>query len=119
MAWILIVVAGLLEVAWATGLRYTDGFSRPLPSLLVLIGIVGSMGMLAVASRDLPLGTAYAVWVGIGASGVALLGAAFYGEPLSAIRVLFLGLVITGIIGLKVTAPEEAANPNLADPPSP
>jgi len=104
MAWILVVIAGFLEVAWATGIRYTDGFTRPLPTLFVLLGIAGSMGLLAIASRDLPLGTAYAVWVGIGASGVAILGAAWFGEPLSVSRIVFLGFIICGVVGLKFTS---------------
>lgn len=104
MSWLLVVVAGLLEVAWATGLKYTDGFTRPLPTLLVVTGIAASMILLAVATRDLPIGTAYAVWVGIGASGAAILGSALHGEPMTPARVLFLGLLISGIVGLKATA---------------
>lgn len=103
MSWILLVVAGLLEVAWALGLKSTHGFTRPLPTLLTLSAIVASMGLLGVAARDLPIGTAYAVWVGIGALGAGLLGILLFGEPATPARLFFLGLLLVAIVGLKAT----------------
>jgi quaternary ammonium compound-resistance protein SugE len=105
MAWVYLVIAGLLEVSWAIGLKYTDGFRRPLPSLLTVLAIVGSMGLLGLAARSLPIGTAYAVWVGIGATGAAVLGVLLFREPLTLARGLFLTLLVVAIIGLKLTAP--------------
>ncbi|RYG67022.1 quaternary ammonium compound efflux SMR transporter SugE [bacterium] len=104
MPWVLVVVAGLLEVAWAVGLKYTEGFTRLVPSLLTVAAIVLSMGLLGVAARTLPIGTAYAVWVGIGASGAAIAGVVLFHEPLSLSRGLFLAMLVTAIIGLKLTA---------------
>ena len=104
MPWIMLVVAGLLEVCWAIGLKYTDGFRRPLPSLLVILAIGASMFLLAMAARSLPIGTAYAVWVGIGALGSAILGVILFHEPVTLGRALFLCLLLVSIIGLKVTS---------------
>jgi quaternary ammonium compound-resistance protein SugE len=104
MAWLLLIVAGLLEAAWAIGLKYTDGFTRPLPSVLTIAGIVASMLLLSLAARTLPIGTAYAVWVGIGAAGAALLGMALLGEPVTLGRLFFLTLLVVAIAGLKYTA---------------
>lgn len=104
MPWVILVVAGLLETCWAVGLKYTDGFRRPLPSLLTGAAIVASMWLLAVAARSLPIGTAYPVWVGIGATGAAVLGVVLLGEPLTAPRVLFLAMLVVSIVGLKATA---------------
>ncbi|ACG75590.1 small multidrug resistance protein [Anaeromyxobacter sp. K] len=104
MPWIYLVVAGLLETGWAIGLKYTDGFRRPVPSLLTALAIVASMWLLGLAARDLPIGTAYAVWVGIGATGAAILGVVLLGEPLSVARAAFLGLLVVSIVGLKLTA---------------
>jgi quaternary ammonium compound-resistance protein SugE len=104
MAWILLVIAGLLEVCWAVGLKYTDGFRKPVPSILVVLAIVASMGLLAHAARTLPIGTAYAVWVGIGALGAAILGVILFHEPVTWPRVAFLAMLLTAIIGLKVTS---------------
>lgn len=103
MSWILLVAAGLLEVAWAIGLKYTHGFTRPLPTLLTVGAIVASMGLLGLAARDLPIGTAYAVWVGIGALGAALLGIVLFHEPATPARLFFLGLLLVAIVGLKAT----------------
>lgn len=103
-SWILLVVAGLLETGWAIGLKYTKGFTRPLPSLLTGLAIVASMLLLGIAARDLPIGTAYAVWVGIGAFGAAVLGIVLFGEPATAARLGFLGLLVISILGLKLTA---------------
>lgn len=104
MSWIILTIAGLLEVCWAIGLKYTEGFTKPVPSLLTAAAIVGSMVLLAKATQNLPIGTAYAVWVGIGAAGAAILGIVLFQEPASPARMLFLGLLITAIIGLKATS---------------
>lgn len=105
-AWLQLVIAGLLEVCWAVGLKYTDGFRKPLPSLFVIVTLAGSMFLLASAARTLPIGTAYAVWVGIGALGAAILGIVLFREPVSALRIAFLVLLLIAIIGVKVTARE-------------
>jgi quaternary ammonium compound-resistance protein SugE len=102
--WIALVIAGLLEVCWAVGLKYTDGFRRPLASVLVIAAIAASMFLLGWAARTLPIGTAYAVWVGIGALGAAILGAILFKEPVTAWRVFFLVMLLTSIVGLKVTS---------------
>jgi len=104
MSWILLVIAGLLETGWAIGLKYTDGFTKPLPTALTIAAIVASMALLGVAVRDLPVGTAYAVWVGIGAFGTAVLGIVLFGEPATPARLFFLALLAVAIAGLKVTA---------------
>jgi quaternary ammonium compound-resistance protein SugE len=103
-AWITLVVAGLLEVAWAIGLKYTDGFTRLWPSVLTIAAMVVSMYLLSRAAQSLPIGTAYAVWVGIGAAGAAALGILLFHEPASALRVFFLVLLLASIVGLKVTS---------------
>jgi quaternary ammonium compound-resistance protein SugE len=100
--WILVVVSGLLEAGWAIGLKSSQGFTRPLPTVLTLAGMFASFGMLSIAARDLPIGTAYAVWVGIGAIGAAVLGIVLYREPVSALRVGSLALLLLGIVGLKL-----------------
>jgi quaternary ammonium compound-resistance protein SugE len=100
-AWTYLVVAGLLEVGWAIGLKYTDGWSRPVPSAVTLVLLGFSMWFLALAARDLPIGTAYAVWTGIGAAGTAVLGMALLGEPRTAWRLACLALIVTGVVGLK------------------
>lgn len=104
MAWILLVVAGLLEVGWAVGLKYTEGFTRPLPTVLTLISMVASMGLLGLAARTLPIGTAYGVWVGIGAVGAAVLGIVLFKEPATPSRLVFLALMVVAIVGLKATS---------------
>ena len=104
MAWIILVIAGLLEVAWAVGLKYTDGFRRPLPSVLVVAAIAASMFLLGWAARTLPIGTAYAVWVGIGALGAAIFGVILFREPLTPARILFLAMLLVSIVGLKLTS---------------
>ncbi len=108
MSWFKLVVAGLLEVGWAIGLKYTQGFTRPVPSILTVVAIVASMWLLASAARTIPIGTAYAVWVGIGATGAAILGVALFREPLTLGRTLFLALLVVAILGLKLTAPSSA-----------
>jgi quaternary ammonium compound-resistance protein SugE len=102
--WLLLIIAGVLEAGWAVGLKYTQGFTKPVPSVLTIVGIIASMYLLAAASRTLPIGTAYAVWVGIGTFGAIVLGMAFLGEPASPLRLFFLALLMVSIIGLKFTA---------------
>lgn len=104
MNWLLLFIAGLLETGWAIGLKYTDGFTRLVPSVLTVAAMVVSMGLLGIAVRTLPIGTAYAVWVGIGAAGAAVLGIVLLGESASFPRLFFLGLLVVAIIGLKATA---------------
>lgn len=105
MAWLLLVLAGLFEVGWAIGLKYTDGFTKLWPSL----GTVAAMGLsfvlLSQAMKSLPVGTAYAVWVGVGAVGTALLGIALFSEPANPGRLISLGLIVLGIVGLKLASP--------------
>lgn len=102
MAWIILVIAGLLEVVWAVGLKYSDGFTRPAPTVGFAIALLGSMVLLGVALRTLPLGTGYAVWTGIGTIGTAVLGIALFGEPANAMRLLCIALILTGIVGLRI-----------------
>lgn len=106
MSWLLLFVAGILEVGWAVGLKYTDGFTRLGPSLLTLVSMVASMVLLAAATRALPIGTAYAIWTGIGGAGTALLGIWLFREPASAARLFCIGLIIAGVLGLKLTSPD-------------
>jgi quaternary ammonium compound-resistance protein SugE len=103
LAWVLLVVAGLFEVAWAIGLKYTAGFARLTPSVLTVSAMIISMGLLGVVARQLPIGTAYAVWTGIGVFGTAVLGMYLFGESTAIPRLLCLALIITGIVGLKLT----------------
>ena len=104
MAWLWLTLAGLLEVAWAIGLKYTDGFTRPLPSVLTGAAMLASLYFLALAVRSIPLGTGYAVWTGIGAVGVALLGMVLFDEPKDLLRVGSILLIVAGIAGLKLTS---------------
>ena len=104
MAWVWLVIAGFLEVAWAIGLKYTEGFTRPLPSVWTALAIVGSMFLLSVATKTLPIGTAYGVWVGIGAFGAGLLGIFLFGEAATPSRLFFLALLLVAVVGLKVTS---------------
>ena len=105
MAWIILVVAGLFEVGWAIGLKYTEGFTRPWPSLWTVLSIVASMWLLAIAMKTLPVGTAYSVWVGVGAVGTVILGIALFGEPADLARLGSVDLIVAGIIGLKLATP--------------
>jgi quaternary ammonium compound-resistance protein SugE len=105
MAWLYLVVAGLLEVGWAVGLKYTEGFTRLWPSVWTGVCLLLSMLLLALAVRELPIGTAYAVWTGIGAVGTALLGVLLFGEPRDAARLLCIALIVAGILGLKLVSP--------------
>ncbi len=102
MAWLMLVLAGLLEVAWAIGLKYADGFTRLWPSLFTLAAMAASFILLSKTFASLPVGTAYAVWTGIGAAGTALLGIALFGEPATAARLGCIGLILAGIVGLKL-----------------
>jgi quaternary ammonium compound-resistance protein SugE len=104
MAWGALLLAGLLEVAWAVGLKYTDGFTRLWPTVGTAAALVGSMGLLALALRTLPLGTAYAVWTGIGTIGTALLGIVLFGEPATAMRLACMAMIVAGIVGLKIAS---------------
>ena len=104
MAWMLLLVAGLFEVGWAIGLKYTEGFTRPLPTILTLASMVVSLGLLGLALRDLPVGTAYAVWTGVGAVGTAALGIALFGDPATVGRLACIGLIVAGIAGLKLVS---------------
>ncbi|HEX5128492.1 MAG TPA: quaternary ammonium compound efflux SMR transporter SugE [Usitatibacter sp.] len=106
MAWAILLVAGLCEIAWAVGLKYTDGFTRPLPTTLVLVAMVASVWLLAIALRTIPVGTGYAVWTGVGAVGTAILGMLFFNESRDALRVGCILLIVAGIVGLKLFTPE-------------
>jgi len=102
MAWIYLFVAGLFEIGWAIGLKYTDGFSRLVPSLLTAAAMIVSLTLLGLALKTLPVGTAYAIWTGVGAVGTAALGIYLFGEPATAARLASIGLIVAGIIGLKL-----------------
>jgi quaternary ammonium compound-resistance protein SugE len=102
MAWIYLLFAGLLEVGWAIGLKYTEGFSRLWPSLATIATMILSLGFLALALKELPVGTAYAVWTGIGAVGTVILGIYLFGEPATAARLACISLILAGIVGLKL-----------------
>ncbi len=104
MAWVYLVLAGLLEVVWAVGLKYAEGFTRFWPSVITLIATVASFWLLALAMRQLPLGTGYAIWVGIGAVGTAIVGMWLFKEPATAARLVCIGLIVAGIAGLKLTS---------------
>ncbi|MFF4225640.1 DMT family transporter [Streptomyces abikoensis] len=104
MAWVLLAVAGLLEVGWSIGMKYTEGFTRLWPSVFTVAGIAASMLLLAQAARTLPIGTAYGVWVGIGAAGAAVLGMVVLGEPATAARIFFIVLLVVAVVGLKATS---------------
>ena len=105
MAWITLAIAALFEVAWAIGLKYTDGFTRPWPSAFTLLAMAVSVWLLGLAARELPIGTAYAVWVGIGAAGTAVLGMFLFREPSDLPRLICLGLILAGVAGLKMVSP--------------
>ena len=104
MPWVYLIVAGLLETGWAIGLKYTDGFRRPVPSILTVAGIAASMLLLGLAARTIPIGTAYAVWVGIGAAGAVILGMVLFDEPRDVGRIFFVVLLIVSLVGLKLTS---------------
>ena len=104
MHWWLLLLAGLLEIGWAIGLKYTDGFTKPLPSVLTGAAIVGSMILLSLAARSIPIGTAYAVWTGIGVAGAATLGIVLLGEAATRGRLFFLAMLLVAVVGLKLTS---------------
>ncbi len=105
MAWIILIIAGLFEIAWAIGLKYTDGFTRPWPTTGAIVAMVISVWLLGIAMKSLPVGTAYSVWVGVGAVGTVILGIVLFKEPANAARLVSIGLVIAGIIGLRLATP--------------
>ncbi len=102
MYWIILFIAGLFEIAWAIGLKYTEGFSKLIPSIFTIISMIISMGLLAYAVKNIPVGTAYAVWTGIGAVGTAILGMILFNEPKEFVRIFFIFLIVMGIVGLKM-----------------
>lgn len=106
MAWFILFIAGLFEIGWAIGLKYTEGFTRPWPTLGTLAAMILSVVLLGLAMRHLPVGTAYAVWTGIGAVGTALLGIVLFGESAAMARLACLGLILAGIVGLKLVTPQ-------------
>ena len=102
MAWFILLVAGLFEIGWAVGLKYADGFTRLWPSLATVAAMAASLGLLGLALRSLPLGTAYAIWTGVGTVGAALLGIALLGDSADPLRLICIGLIVAGIVGLKL-----------------
>ncbi len=102
MAWVLLFVAGLLEIGWAVGLKYTEGFTKLIPSALTIAAMVISVILLGIAVRTLPIGTAYTVWGGIGTVGTVIFGIALFGDPAGAVRLICIGMIVAGIVGLKV-----------------
>ncbi len=104
MSWTLLVLAGLFEIGWAIGLKYTEGFTKPLPTALTVAAMIVSIVLLGLAVRNLPMGTAYAVWTGIGTVGTVILGIVLFAEPVTAIRLGCIALIVTGIMGLKFAA---------------
>jgi len=104
MSWLFLLVAGLLEIVWAVGLKFTAGFTRLLPSVVTVAAMIASLGLLGLAMRNLPVGTAYAVWTGVGAVGTAIVGIVWLGEPAALGRVLSLCLIVAGLIGLKLSS---------------
>jgi quaternary ammonium compound-resistance protein SugE len=105
MAWLILLLAGLFEVGWAIGLKYSHGFSRLWPTVGTVIAMLVSLALLSIAMKSLPVGTAYAVWVGVGAVGTVILGIVLFGEPANPARLISVGLIIAGIIGLKLASP--------------
>lgn len=104
MAWTYLFLAGLFEIGWAIGLKYTDRFSKPMPTVLTIASMIVSLGLLGLALKTLPVGTAYAIWTGIGTVGTAMLGIWLLGEPATALRLACIGLIVSGIVGLKLVA---------------
>ncbi len=105
MAWLILFIAGLFEIGWAVGLKYTEGFSRPIPSMLTAGAMIVSLVLLGFALKTLPVGTGYAVWTGIGAVGTAILGIILFGESMEPMRLASVGLIVAGIVGLKLATP--------------
>jgi len=104
MSWIILFFAGLFEVGWAVGLKYTDGFSKPLPTALTVAAMAISLGLLGLAMKELPLGTAYAIWTGVGAVGTVIAGIILFGESMALMRLVSVALIVTGLVGLKISA---------------
>ncbi|MBQ0823730.1 quaternary ammonium compound efflux SMR transporter SugE [Microvirga sp. HBU67558] len=104
MAWTWLALAGLFEIGWAIGLKYTDGFTRPVPSVLTAVSMIISVLLLGIALKTLPVGTGYAVWTGIGTVGTAILGIILFNEPATAMRLVCIGLIVAGILGLKLAS---------------
>ena len=104
MAWFILLIAGLMEIGWAIGLKYTEGFTRLVPSAITLVLMTASVVLLAIALKTLPVGTGYAVWTGIGAVGTAILGIVLFGDPATAARLASIGLIVAGIVGLKLVS---------------
>lgn len=104
MAWVYLAIAGLLEIGWAVGLKYTDGFTRLVPSVVTVSFMIASITLLGLALRDLPLGTGYAIWTGIGTVGTVILGIWLFGDALSAMRIAAIGMIVAGIVGLKLVS---------------
>jgi quaternary ammonium compound-resistance protein SugE len=104
MSWIILFFAGLFEVGWAVGLKYTEGFTRPLPTALTVAAMLVSLGLLGVAMKELPLGTAYAIWTGVGAVGTVIAGIILFGESAALLRLVSVGLILCGLAGLKLSA---------------
>ncbi|MFT6181812.1 MAG: quaternary ammonium compound-resistance protein SugE [Akkermansiaceae bacterium] len=105
MAWLILAIAGLFEVGWALGLKYSEGFTRLWPSLWTIFSMIVSLWLLGLAMKSLPVGSAYAIWVGVGAVGTVVLGIILLGEPANAGRLISVGLIVAGIVGLKLTTP--------------
>jgi quaternary ammonium compound-resistance protein SugE len=105
MHWVLLVIAGLFEIVWAVGLKYADGFTRFWPSVVTVLAMIISIVLLGIAMKSLPVGTAYAVWVGVGAAGTVLVGILALGEPANSLRLISVGLIVCGIIGVKLGTP--------------
>lgn len=108
MAWLVLFLAGLFEIGWAVGLKYSDGFSKPVPTIATALALAASMGLLAWSVKTLPLGTAYTVWTGIGAIGTVVLGIVLFKEPASLARLACIGLILAGIVGLRLIEPNQA-----------
>ncbi|MFG0264387.1 MAG: quaternary ammonium compound efflux SMR transporter SugE [Rhodopirellula sp. JB055] len=115
MAWGYLLLAGLLEIGWAVGLKYTEGFSRPIPTVITIVIMIASFFTLSLALRDIPLGTGYAVWTGIGAVGTAIAGMILFGESRDAIRLACIAVIVSGIVGLKLASSENTTQPAPAD----
>jgi quaternary ammonium compound-resistance protein SugE len=105
MDWIILVLAGLFEVGWAIGLKYTEGFTRLWPTVWTILAMLVSLWLLGIAMKSLPIGTAYSVWVGVGAAGTVILGIALFNEPANTFRLISVGLIIAGIVGLRLATP--------------
>lgn len=105
MSWVYLFLAGLFEIGWALGLKLSDGFTRPWATAFTVVALIASMSLLGLALRSLPMGTAYAIWTGIGAVGIAIVGMIWFGDGVTAPRIVCIGLIVAGIVGLKLSAP--------------